>query len=65
MTFSETRGTNKKETYRNKIAGIKINACSLSNLTMNVFVLYFSTEKGMERNKKEKLFLVNCDFFWE
>ena len=64
MTFSETRGTNKKETYRNKIVGMKMNACSLSNLTRNAFVLYFSPEKGTERNKKEKLFFVNGDFFF-
>ena len=54
-----------KRTYRNKIAGIKRNACSLSKLTRNAFVLYFSIKKGMERNKKEKLFLVNGDFFLE
>ena len=60
MIFSVTRGT-----YRNKIVGIKMNACSLSNLTRNAFVLYFSTKEGMERNKKKKLFLVNGDFFWE
>ena len=65
VTFSETRGTNRKGTYRNKIAGMKRNACSLSNLTRNAFVLYFSTKKGMEMNKKEKLFLVNVDFFLE
>ena len=65
MNFSETRGTNRKETYRNKMAGMKRNACSLLNLTRNVFVLYFSTKKGMKRNKKEKLFLVNGEFFWE
>ena len=47
----------------NKIAGIKMNICSLSNLTKNAFVLYFSTKKEMERNKKEKLFLVNGNFF--
>ena len=65
MIFSGTRGTNMKRTYRNKIAGIKRNACSLSKLTRNAFVLYFSIKKGMERNKKEKLFLVNGDFFLE
>ena len=43
---------------------MKRNACSLLNLTKNVFVLYFSTKKkGMEKNKKEKLFLVNSNFF--
>ena len=64
MIFSGTRRTNRKETYKNKIVGIKRNVCSLSNLTKNAFVLYFSTKKGMKRNKEEKLFLVNGDFFW-
>ena len=42
-----------------------MNVRSLSNLTRNAFVLYFSTKKGMGRNKKEKLFFVNGDFFWK
>ena len=65
VTFSGIRGMNRKETYRTKIAGMKKNACSLSNLTRNIFVLYFSTKKRMGRNKREKLFLVNGDFFLE
>ena len=39
---------------------MKINVCSLSNLTKNAFVLYFS-----KKNRKEQLFLVNGDCFWK
>ena len=63
MNFSETRGTNRKRTYRNQIVEMKKNVYSLSNLIRNAFVLYFSTKKRMGRNKKKKLFLVNGDFF--
>ena len=60
MTFSKTQGTNMKRTYRNKITEMKINTCSLSNLTRNAFVLYFFTKKRMEewrgtRKKKYSL----------
>lgn len=63
MTIRESRGTNKKGMYGNKISGTKRNGCSLSNLTRNHFVLKFSTKKGMKGNEKELLFLVNGDFF--
>ena len=53
VIFSGTRRTNRKITYRNKIAEMKNNSCSLSNLTKNVFVLYFSTKKRTEKNKKK------------
>ena len=46
--------------YKNKIAGIKKNCCSFSNLINNNYVFYFSTEK---MNKKEKLFFMNSDYF--
>ena len=38
VTIRETRGTNKKGMYGNKIPGMKRNGCSLSNLTKNNFV---------------------------
>ena len=41
---------------------MKRNGCFIPYLTKNNFVLYFSTKK-MVRNKKEKLFLINDDFF--
>lgn len=59
----ETKRTNRKETYKNKIAKIKMNGCSFSNLTRKNFVLYFSTKKRMRRNEKKNLFIVNGNFF--
>ena len=41
---------------------MKNNGCSLSNLTKNTFVLYFSTKKKKAGNEKI-LFLVNGDIF--
>ena len=52
VTFSGIRRTNRKGMYENKIAGMKNNACSLSNLTRNTFVLYFSIKKK-NRNEQE------------
>ncbi|KAL0711993.1 hypothetical protein Bca4012_018971 [Brassica carinata] len=54
---------NRKRTLRKKMAGMKRNGCSSSNLTRNIFVLYFLQKKGMRRNEKENLFLVNDKFF--
>ena len=39
VTIRETRGTNKKGIYGNKIPEMKRNGCSLSSLTRNNFVL--------------------------
>ena len=45
---------------------MKRNVCSLSNLTRNGFVLYFSTKKKEWREtRKKKLFLANGEFFWK
>ena len=60
MTFSGTRGTNKKGTYMNKIAGMKRNVCSLSNLIKNAFVLYFSTKKRNGEGQEGKT--IPCDW---
>ena len=38
-----------------------MNGCSFSNLTRNIFVLYFS--KKIVENEKKKIFLVNGDIF--
>ena len=38
----------------NKIAEMKKNGCSFSNLTRNTFVLYFSTKKKNGRESEEK-----------
>ena len=43
---------------------MKMNGCTISNLTKNDFFLWFSTKKRMVGNEKEKLFLVNGDFFF-
>ena len=47
-----------KRNERNKITGMMKNN-SLSYLVRNKFIQYFFTIKKMERNEKEKLFLMN------
>ena len=42
----------------NKIARMKSNACFLSNLTNNTFVLYFYTKK---KNEKEQEKTISCE----
>ena len=64
MTILETRVTNMKGNNMNKIAGMKMNGCYIPYLTRNNFVfLIFYKKKGMVGNKKEKMFLMNGDFF--
>ena len=64
VTILKIRGTNRKRTLKNKIAGIKRNGCSIPYLTRNNFVRYFSTKKKrMVGNEKVKLFLMNGDLF--
>ena len=63
VTILKIRGTNRKRTLNNKIAGIKRNGCSIPYLTRNNFVLYFSTKKRMVGNEKVKLFIMNGDLF--
>ena len=63
MTIIGTLRTNKKGTKMTKIIGMMRNNDFLSYLVRNKFVIYFSTIKGMRRNEKEKLFLMNGNFF--
>ena len=62
VIFSGTRRTNRRRTYRNKIAGMKKNVCSLSNLTRNTFVLYFSTKKRNENEQQGKT--IPCEWWF-
>ena len=43
---------------------MKRNSCSISYLTRNNFVFYFSTKKKIVENEKKKFFM-NGDFFKE
>ena len=58
MTIVGTLGMNREKMQRNKIIGIK-KKYSLSIFGRNKFVLYSSRIKGMRKNGKEKLFLLN------
>ena len=61
VTFSGTRRTNKKETYRNKIAWMKMNACSLSNLTRNAFVLFLYKKRNREEQEGK---IISCEWWF-
>lgn len=42
---------------------MKSNVYFFLNLSKNNFILYSSTKKRIKRNKKEKLFIMNNNFF--